>query len=801
MEEDQIMKLNSKQKEQARQILKAMTLEEKIAQIQCVMTMKQTLPADDFPAGMGEICLMAPVGDKHEFAEIADRIHLDFASKGTKLSPMLHTEGLTGLSFGESTYFPTAIGMGATFDPDLVEEEASVIHDQTRAIGYNQLFSPVLDVCRDPRWGRIGETYGEDPTLSAMIGTAYVKGVQGTEGDMVCATGKHFLGYGMGSGGLNMATASVSEREIREVYAKPFQAAMTEAGMMSIMNSYGTINGEMVIGSKRILTDLLRGEMEFDGLVVSDYASVEHLVDHRLAEDLKTAGVQALKAGLDSELPNPVAYKTEYLVEAVANGELDEAIIDRSALRVIEAKIACGLLDHPEHDESRMVSYHSEKASEIARRAARESIVLLKNDGVLPLRKEKQKVALIGPHADSIRLMFGGYTSIAGIDMMIGGSFADQAGMEANVDALQETFKLNGSKPTYPGSSVEMDSEDAINMINQIYTDVPTIRRSLKLVNPDAEITYVRGCDVAGFDRSRFDQAIAAAQDADVVIMTIGGKYGWGGSCTVGEGIDTDTILDLGAQNELAELLCETGKPVILVHMNARPFANEQLAEKASAVMEAWFPGSTGGMAIADVIYGDYNPAGRLSATAARSVGQIPVYSGQFVGNSYYKDECPTVSARYVDSTTEPLYHFGYGLSYTEFAYSDIQCSDPSINADETVTISCKVKNVGKMDGEEVVQLYVSDDCASMLRPAKEFAGAKRVALKAGEEKKVSFTVRADQFAFVGLDDKWIVEKGSMTARIGGASNDLPLETKFFIENTADIRPARRGFFAKAIAE
>ncbi len=780
----------------AEQILNEMSLEQKIAQLQCTMSLGNSIMPQQCPDGVGEAVILPVFLNKEQLADAIEESVLKIAEQTNGVPPLMHVETLTGVSIAEATVFPSAIGLGATFDAELLRSVAEVIHDQAKAVGYHQALAPVLDVCRDPRWGRTGETYGEDPTLNALLGTSYVKALQGEREDMLCATGKHFLGYGMSSGGINMASCVIPMKEIREVYAKPFQAAITEGGMLSVMNSYGTIDGEMVIGSKRILTDLLRDEMEFEGIVVSDYASIEHLADHRLAEDMADAGRQALDAGLDVECPQPVGYQTELLVEAVKKGILDEALIDCSALRVLKVKEKMGLLDKHVADRERMHVFEEQKSFERSYQAAQKSIVLLKNDGILPLKKKKQKIAVIGPHADNVRLLFGCYTYAAGTDMMIGGTLADQAGMEASVENMAEAMEVQKDVAKYPESSVERDNAAAMQAVEASYPHTKTILKAICEKVPEAEIVYARGCDVAGYDRSGFTEAVQAAQQADVVILTLGGKYGWGGSCTIGEGIDTDDIGLMGVQEELALALLETGKPVVVVHMDGRPLSSVKLVEKANAVLENWFPGTSGGLALADVLFGDYNPAGRLSITAPRSTGQIPIYNGQYTGNSYYSRKCPTSSCRYVDSTTEPLFYFGQGLSYTEFAYSELQVSNPEVDADGKVSISCKVRNVGKRAGEEVVQLYVSDLCASMLRPYQEFAGCARVYLEAGETKTIEFTVHADQFAFVGKDEKWIVEKGDMEVAIGGTSNELPLRGKFHIKNTAYIRPARRGFFA-----
>lgn len=618
-------------------------------------------------------------------------------------------------------------------------------------------------------------------------------------GDKIAATGKHFLGYGFSSGGLNMATCMASMSEIREVYAKPFQAAITEAGMMSVMNSYGTIDGEMVIGSRHILTDLLRDEMEFEGIVVSDYTSIEHLIDHRIASNMKEAGQLALKAGLDIECPAPNGYRTAYIIDAIKKGKLTEEIIDASVRRIMKTKLKLGLLDRMDSDEKRLNTFHSPQNHKKSLQAARESIVLLKNNGVLPLQKKRMKIAVIGPHADSIRLLFGGYTTAAGTDMMLGGSLSDQPGMDTNLENLAEAcMGQNKNVPLYPESNVEKDNEVALAAVSAAYPFTKTILTCIKEKNTQAEVSYIHGCDVAGKDRSEFEAAEALAASSDVVILTVGGKYGWGGSCTIGEGLDSDDVVLTGVQEELALKLISTDTPVVIVHMDGRPFANPSIARDADAILENWFPGTTGGEALADVLFGDYNPAGRLPATAPQSVGQIPIYSGQYVGNSYYSTQSPTASCRYVDSSLEPLFCFGHGLSYTEFSYSDLKVSNPEVPSDGSVSISCKVKNTGAMEGDEVVQIYVSDLLSSRLRPYQEFAGCARIHLMPGEEKTVIFTMRADQFAFIGENGKWLVEAGDMKVMIGSSSMNLYLQGQFHISDTYEIRPAKRGFYAAA---
>ncbi|GHU88079.1 beta-glucosidase [Clostridia bacterium] len=776
--------------ERVEDLLSRMDLAQKIAQLQCMMVAGDdpSLMLANFPNGLGEAVVFNSAQSPQDAAEYNRKVVELISANPLGIPPIIHAEAITGLNGVGATIFPSAIGLGATFNPDTVREMGDIIRRQMTSAGYRQALSPVMDVARDPRWGRIGETYGEDPTLDAEMSVAFTKGLQG--GDLksgVVVTGKHFLGYGFGDGGLNMATNPITPRELREVYAKPFQAAITEAGMQSVMNSYGTIDGEVVIGSKHILTDLLRGEMKFEGVTVSDYMAIDWLVTRKVAPDVAAAGIAALEAGLDVELPMPKGY-------AANLAGADIALIDRSVRRVLETKFKLGLFENPyPFTEEISDAYFNPANMAHSLKAARESIVLLKNDGILPLSKDTKKIAVIGPHADSIRLLFGCYTLPAGVEMGMSRSMTDMAGLDGLAGMAPED---DGFVPAdlMEGCEVRKERDDVRYALQAMFGSVtPTILASVQAKCPGTEVVYAKGCEVAGTDRSGFKEALDAAKNADVVILTVGGKYGWGDTCTIGEGIDNDDVGLTGVQEELARELSEVGTPTVVVHMDARPLSSEFIKENFPAIIENWFPGITGGAALADVLFGDYNPAGRLPATAARNAGQIPVYAGQKNGNSYAANRHGFVLARYNEGTKEPLFYFGEGKSYTEFEYGNLNIS----TADGVSQISCFVKNVGKVDGEEVVQLYVSDELASMLRPYREFAGCKRVALKAGETKTVRFTVRDDQFAFLDKDMRWVVEQGEMTVQVGASSEDIRLKGSFQIEKTRIIEGHKRGFYAK----
>ena len=781
-------------RQRAEELLSKMTTAQKLGQVIGMFGGGQIPPEllQRFKDGLGEISFVPGTASKKENYERAKR-EQEILTENCGIPAIRHNEALTGQMTADSAVFPAAIGLGATWDTEIVHEMADIIRRQMVAEGTRQALSPVMDVARDPRWGRVGETYGEDPTLCAAMSVAFTKGIQSDDlKEGVLATGKHFLGYGMSEGGLNMAANPIPSRELREVYAKPFQAAITEGHLGAMMNSYGVIDNEMIIASEHILTGLLREEMGFDGVVVSDYMSINKMVDLKVSGSPEEAGVRALKAGLDIELPMPYGY-TEKMLALVENDKEAQAALDRAVLKMLEAKLKLGLFDGPAGREEWLDdAYDYDKTSKVSLKAARESIVLLKNDGILPLGKDVKKIALIGPHADSVRLLFGCYTYPAAYERDTTGAMADMPGMQA----MSRKGEANPCQMPYlPGATVRGTSPYVEEQLRSHYAGkTPTIREAIQNKCPGAEVRYAKGCDVAGDDRSGFGEAVEIAKWADVAIVVGGGKYGWGTSCTTGEGIDCDDIGLTGVQNELASLIAETDTPAVFVHMDTKPVASEKICEEYQAVLENWFPGDTGGSAIADVLFGDYNPAGRLPITAARNAGQIPVYCGQRNGSGYRP--LGMTIAKYVEGKKEPLFPFGYGMSYTEFSYSDLSVTQ-EVAADGIVEASCTITNSGKADGEEVVQLYVTDELASMVRPAQELAGFARVALKAGESRRVHFSLRTDQFAFLNRNMQWIVEQGEMSVKIGRSSDDILLNGTFMIQNSAVIDGKNRGFYAK----
>lgn len=782
----------------AQELLSRMDLNQKIAQITCLFTSGEGIP--DFgsliPDGIGSVGAMTIADSVEDIAEYSYQVqkhqveHTEFG-----IPALLHVEAISGGMFTGATAFPSAIAQASTWDPEIVSRMTDTIREQMTAVGFRHALSPVLDISRDSRWGRLGETYGEDPTLAAAMGSAFVRGLQGQgREDAIIATGKHFIGHGASEGGLNMAQELVSERVLREVHCKPFQAAITEAGLMSVMNAYGMYNNEPIAASKYLLTDLLREEMGFDGMVVSDYISLDRLVDPFCrAADYREAGVLGLKAGIDVEFPRPTCYN-EKLADAIAEGELAEADIDRAVLRVLTLKFRLGLFEDPYPRQHRISQVFSQGAgSSVSRKMAQEGLILLKNEHqTLPLSKKTKKIAVIGPHADSMRSFFGSFSYPGTLDMILTREEEDQT------DPSDPHSVVNRLVQRFPGDIREI-SPRVEKRVRQSYPGCPTLLEAVKACLPEAEVVSAPGCNPAGTNLSGMEHALELAAQADVVILTLGGKYGWGTTSTVGEGVDATDIGLPGRQEEFARAVFALHKKTVLVHFDGRPLSSTYAASHFDAILEVWQPGQFGGEAIASVLFGDFNPAGRLSVTAARNAGQLPLYYSLPRGSGYISAGHPGMIENpngYINDTARPLYCFGHGLSYTSFVYGKAELAAERIGPEETVVCTVPVTNTGGYDGEEVVQLYFSDPVCSMVRPEKELTGFRRIFLKKGETKKVTFRIAASQLAFLDENMKWKVEKGEYRLLAGASSEDIRSEAVFTVTCDAWVDGRTRGFYA-----
>lgn len=772
-----------------------MTFEEKIDQITCLVTIADDIPEFEnyIPNGIGNVGAFTVADTVEPIVEYADKLQ-KYLVNHTRLGipALIHCEASAGAQFTEADVFPSAIAQASTFDTEVVGEMTDIIRKQMYYVGFRQALSPVVDITRDPRWGRITETYGEDAALTSAMASAFVKGIQGDElKEGVLATAKHFVGHGITEGGLNMGRNIVSERDMREIHCKPFQCAITEAGLKSVMNSYCSVNGEPVVGSKKMLTDILRGEMGFQGFVVSDYLSLDRLVDpFAVAENFEEAGIRAIQAGLDVEYPRSKGFSYK-MKESIESGRLSMDIIDQAVRRVLTQKFELGLFENPYPDLEKLKKYlHLKSADELNEKIAAESFTLLKNENkTLPLSKKIKKIAVIGPHADNIRSLFGTFSYPAVLDMTMS---REEDGQEFEEPGLI----IYDIEQKYKGEIREV-SPRVNRKIQKEFPNSRTLCAALKEYLPEAEVVYAQGINCSGDNTGGMEEALQVAAGADVILLTIGGKNGWGVTSTVGEGIDSTDIDLPGRQEEFARRVYDLHKKTVVLHYDGRPLSNEFVASHFDAIMEVWQPGEYGSQALCKVLFGEQSPSGHLPVTVARNVGQLPVYYGLPRGSGYVSAGHTGMIRNkngYINDTAEPLYYFGHGLSYTEFTYSDLQTDKKNINPDDTVKVTFTVKNTGEYDGAEVAQLYFSDKVASMVRPTKELAGFVRIFLKKGEKKKVVFEIKVSQFAFLDEEMKWKVEKGEIELLVGASCEDIRLSDIVSISEDDYIDGKTRGF-------
>lgn len=786
--------------ERVEDLLDRMTFEEKIDQITCLVTIADDIPEFEnyIPNGIGNVGAFTVADTVEPIVEYADKLQ-KYLVNHTRLGipALIHCEASAGAQFTEADVFPSAIAQASTFDTEVVGEMTDIIRKQMYYVGFRQALSPVVDITRDPRWGRITETYGEDAALTSAMASAFVKGIQGDElKEGVLATAKHFVGHGITEGGLNMGRNIVSERDMREIHCKPFQCAITEAGLKSVMNSYCSVNGEPVVGSKKMLTDILRGEMGFQGFVVSDYLSLDRLVDpFAVAENFEEAGIRAIQAGLDVEYPRSKGFSYK-MKESIESGRLSMDIIDQAVRRVLTQKFELGLFENPYPDLEKLKKYlHLKSADELNEKIAAESFTLLKNENkTLPLSKKIKKIAVIGPHADNIRSLFGTFSYPAVLDMTMS---REEDGQEFEEPGLI----IYDVEQKYKGEIREV-SPRVNRKIQKEFPNSRTLCAALKEYLPEAEVVYAQGINCSGDNTGGMEEALQVAAGADVILLTIGGKNGWGVTSTVGEGIDSTDIDLPGRQEEFARRVYDLHKKTVVLHYDGRPLSNEFVASHFDAIMEVWQPGEYGSQALCKVLFGEQSPSGHLPVTVARNVGQLPVYYGLPRGSGYVSAGHTGMIRNkngYINDTAEPLYYFGHGLSYTEFTYSDLQTDKKNINPDDTVKVTFTVKNTGEYDGAEVAQLYFSDKVASMVRPTKELAGFVRIFLKKGEKKKVVFEIKVSQFAFLDEEMKWKVEKGEIELLAGSSCEDIRLSDIVSISEDDYIDGKTRGFYAKAV--
>jgi beta-glucosidase len=717
--------------------------------------------------GLGQVTRVsgASIATAPQAAALANAIQRHLV-RNTRLGipAILHEEVCSGLMARDATVFPQAIGVASSWDPDLARDLADVVRSHMRAIGAHQGLSPVLDVARDPRWGRTEETFGEDPYLVARMGTAFIRGLQGDDlRTGVAATAKHFVGYAASEGGLNWAPAHIPARELREVHLHPFEAAVVDGGVRSVMHAYHELDGVPCAAHGDLLTGVLRDEWGFDGVVVSDYFAIRQLeAYHRYAADEDEAVRLALAAGIDVELPATDCYGGP-LSRGVASGKVPAEALDGAVRRVLHLKFELGLFEEPfvEPPPGPEVLPRPEERS-LARHIATRSLVLLRNNGILPLHgavdgPDGAAIAVIGPNADEARHLFGDYTYPAHMDVFVEALAEGENPFNMPID---EGLAVGGAPPT-----------------------APTVLSSLREVYP-GEVVFARGCDVNGASRDGFDEAVAAAAAAEVAVLVLGDKSGLPDECTSGESRDRASLELPGVQEDLARAVIATGTPVVLVLVAGRPCGSAWLHENCAAVLMAWMPGQEGAAAIADVLTGVVNPGGKLPITYPRHVGQVPIYYGHKVsgGRSHWKGD-------YVDQPVAPLHPFGHGLSYTSFGLTDTRAGPAEVAVNGSVAASVTVTNTGDRAGDEVVQLYVYWSRASVTRPVRELKNFTRVPLTAGASATVTFHVPVAQLGHYGRDLTYEVPTGALTVLLGTSSDPADLVEA----GTVTVLPAPAG--------
>jgi beta-glucosidase len=749
-------------------LLKRMTLEEKVAQLQTVWAARQKLENDKgeftpesakeiLGLGIGQVArpsenkaTLTPNKTPAQTLAFTNAVQ-KYLVENTRLGipAIFHEEALHGHSGRNATSFPQAIALASTWDPATIEQVYTIAAQEMRAIGTHQALAPVLDVARDPRWGRIEETLGEDPYLVSELGVASVKGFQGGDdnvgSDRVVATLKHLAGHGEPSGGLNTAPAPIGERALREIFLPPFEAAVKLGGARSVMASYNEIDGIPSHSNVDLLQHILRDEWKFNGVVVSDYFAIAELINrHNLAENKSEAALMAMVAGVDVETPDGDAYKN--LAGLVKDKKISIKQIDQAVARVLREKFMLGLFDNPYTSTQNVDEFvGNTRHAAFAQQVAEKAMVLLKNEkNILPLNKASIKsVALIGPHVDET--LIGGYS-----------------------DVPKKTVSILQGLREYLGDGVTIHHEKGTLLTVEKWASHPDSAaansRSKQRWHTD-EVVLATQADTKGM----IEKAVAAAKKSDVAIVVVGDNEATSREAWSDSHLGDRTSLDLlGEQQALVDAILTTGKPTVVLLIGGRPLAISKLAQNAPAILQGWYLGQETGHAVARVLFGEVNPGGKLPVSIARSVGHLPVY---------YNHK-PAAKRGYAFDKTDALYPFGYGLSYTEFTYTNMQLNKTQLKAGEAVEIGVTLTNSGTRAGDEVVQLYINDPVASVTQPVKMLRGFKRVSLAPQQSARVTFTLSANQLGFHDRNMDYVLEPGKINVMLGSSSADIRLKSE-----------------------
>lgn len=744
-------------------LLGRMTLDEKLAQLGSVWAsdlvgdegFDEARAGELLTNGIGHVSRIGATSGltpsaSAAFANSVQRLLVERTRLG--IPAIVHEEALAGYCARGATRYPQAIGLGATWSPDGIRSMARAIAAEMRAVGARQALAPVLDVARDPRWGRLEETFGEDPYLAGRLGVAYVRGLQaGEPTERVHATGRHFLGLGLPDGGMNHAPVQLGPRELREVYAEPFCAAIREAGLASVMAGYSAVDGMAPAGAPEMLEDLLRRDLGFDGTVLADDFAVAELVDHHgVARDKGDAAMQAVKAGVDLELP-VLDCLGEPLKAMLESGRADPAMVDRAVRRVLRSKLELGLFERPYVDQAAaQAAFDTFESRALAGRLAEQSMVLLANDGTLPLRSGC-RIALMGPAADDVRLLLGDH----------------------HYPVHAEPIYRHGETTAELSPGPMGRARAAAFRPDAFYGSIVSPRQALE---EHCVVDHQPGCEVADGDDAGIAAAVAAAREADVAVLCLGGRSGLMPDCTSGKYRDATDLRLPQIQRRLVGEVTATGTPVVLVVIGGRAFALEAEVAACNAALMAWLPGQEGGSALARVLLGQVSPGGRLPVSLPRSVGQVPVHYNHRAGGGR-----SMVLGDYTDASPRPLFPFGHGLSYTSFDYETFSCPDTA-DVHASINLWVTVRNTGDRAADEVVQVYLRDKVADVARPVRQLAGFHRLSLPAGGARRLKFLLDTTQLGYYDRQMRFVVDPGEVEVMVGSSSRAIHLRKTLVLQ-------------------
>lgn len=780
--------------QRVKDILAKMTLEEKAIQVSCIvpsMSLNKGVfdpakAAEEMPYGVGRMTQFASgfVAGPKQAAEGANAIQ-KYCIEKTGLPAIFQNESSSGLVAAEGTIFPVPVALASSFDPELSYQMGKVIGDEGKAIGAKVMMSPVADVSRDARWGRVDETFGEDPLMCARFTSEEVRGIQGDDYTQRCsALAKHWVAYGASEGGTNCATINIGKKEIFEVYATPFAAAIKENDMQGVMVTYSDIDGYPMSVNPEYTQKMLREDLGFNGIAVCDGHSIPRVIQTQgMYEDRAELAGQALLAGIDSDTPTTTVYN--HIVEGVRKGVVSEEALDLCVLRTLQQREEMGMLDDPFVDPEKAQAVFDDPAADaLSAEIAQKAVVLLKNNNILPLKPETKKIAVVGPFAESISGFFGGYAYPA---MM--GSFL-QLALEPNVGAAMEGFQEMVHKmfdiPTMQAKMIKDPSKSFLENFNDYLRDTlgtVSLAEAMREAFPNAEIVShvgVKNTPTATDWKETIAEAKQVAAGADVIILAVGEITGQGEGATSGEGVNNPDLKLPFHQEDLVAAMHELGIPSVLALYNGRAMALGNIEPMVDAIVEAWYPGPAGGKTVAKVVSGEVNPSGKLPVTFPQISSQCPIYYGHLTGSGYM-----TIRQTPDPSVMQPLYPFGYGLSYTTFAVSNL-VADASVATGDTFKVSVDVENTGSVAGTEVVQIYTHSLQPTVIRPIKELRGFKRVDLQPGEKKTVEFTFDTRAFGYLNRQNDFVIEPRPQAIYAGTDSSRIQAQAE--ISFTGEVK-------------